>query len=314
MKSPEISIVIPVKNGIDTIQDCLNSIYKQTIYSKCEIVVIDSGSNDGTVELLKNQSVRLIEIDPKTFSHGGTRNLGVQHAKGDFVVMTVQDAVASTEDWLEIMYKHFEDPEVAGVCGQQIVPHHANKNPHEWFRPQSKPSLKRVYFENPADFLALSPKEQRGCCGWDDVNAMYRKSDLLDIPFEQIMFGEDMFWARTALLAGKKLIYNTASRVNHYHFQFPDYTYKRTLIAELFIYKCFKYLRADPFTFKDYLIVIYRNFKWKCELKWIWHNWQRIYFYRKALNEIRIRVDKNDLANLEKELALEIPKGVQKMR
>ena len=54
---------------------------------------------------------------------------------------------------------------------------------------------------------------------------------LVAHPFKPVMFGEDMFWAKEALENGYKLVYDTSSRVYHYHFQFPEYTYKRTLIS-----------------------------------------------------------------------------------
>lgn len=308
----KISIVIPVKNGSTTIADCLNAIRNQTIYKECEIIIIDSGSTDGTLEFLKQyDDVKVISIDPKTFNHGATRNLGVQHAQGEFVVMTVQDAVAADNYWLEKMLRHFEDNEVAGVCGQQIVPHDLDKNPHEWFRPQSEPEVKSVQFKDINSFYKLSAAEKRSICGWDDVNAMYRKERLKEIPFESFIFGEDMFWAKTALEKAYKLVYDHSARVNHYHFQFPEYTYRRVLISKVFIYKSLGYSGVQTYAIKDYLLVIYRNFKWKCHLKWMWHNFNIIYYHRKATRAFLKAVRNNKIKDLEQKFALNIPIGKQ---
>ncbi len=308
----KISIVIPVKNGMDTLPQTIEGIQKQTLFSDCEVVIIDSGSTDGSVEYLRKfKFVHIVGIDPKTFNHGATRNLGVQHTRGEFVVMTVQDAVASDEFWLETMIKHFTDETVAGVCGQQIVPHHPDKNPHEWFRPQSKPTVKTVQFKSEADFNNLSPQDKRTACGWDDVNVMYRKRVLNQIPFETVSFGEDMLWAKAALQQGHKLVYDYAARVNHYHFQFPDYTYKRVLISNLFIYKNFGLLRSKIYTIKDYALVAYRTFKWGLHPKWIKHNFYILTQHNKATKTLLDALKNNTLPDLEKSLALNVPMGKQ---
>lgn len=157
----KISIIIPVKNGEKTIHKCLNAIKEQTLFEQSEVIIIDSGSTDGTLEILKNYSfVRLYHIEPHEFNHGATRNYGVSLAKGEFVVMTVQDAWTSGEKWLETMYQHFKDEKVMAVVGQQVVPHEKGINPHQWYRPVSKPRLIEIYFENLEEYLQLPGKEQ----------------------------------------------------------------------------------------------------------------------------------------------------------
>lgn len=308
----KISIVIPVKNGMDTLPKAIEGIKSQTCFDDCEVVIIDSGSSDGSVAFLEQfPFVRVIPIDPKTFNHGMTRNLGVQNAKGDFVVLTVQDAVASDEFWLETMLLHFKDSQVAGVCGHQIVPHESDKNPHEWFRPQSKPRIKSVQFKNKSDFDALSPQDQRNACSWDDVNAMYRKSVMEQIPFEKVAFGEDMLWAKAALEHRHKLIYDYAARVNHYHYQFPNYTYKRVLITNVFIYKCFGLVRNKLFRPKDYALIVYRNFKWGLHPKWIAHNFNILSKRNQATKTFLKAIKNNTLPELEHSLALNVPMGKQ---
>ena len=308
----KISIVIPVKNGMDTLPDVIDGIKKQTLFGDCEVVVIDSGSTDGSVTFLNQfPFIKVISIDPNTFNHGATRNLGVQHAQGAFVTMTVQDATATDKFWLENMLRHFKDSEVAGVCGQQIVAHDADKNPHEWFRPQSQPSVTTVQFNRQEDFDALSPQEKRNACGWDDVNAMYRKSVMEKIPFEKVAFGEDMLWAKAALKQGHRLIYDYTVRVNHYHYQFPDYTFKRTLITSVFIYKCFGLVRDKLFTPKDYALIVYRSFKWRIHPKWIFHNFKIMTNHNRATKSFLRALKNNILPDLEHSLALNVPMGKQ---
>lgn len=296
---------------MDTLENLISGIQKQTQFENCEVVVIDSGSTDGSVEFLSQFSfVRIIPIDPKTFNHGATRNFGVSQALGDFILMTVQDAQPADAFWIETMLAHFKVEAVSGVCGQQVVAHEDDKNPHEWFRPQSEPTPKIVHFKK-GDFIKLTPKEQRSFCGWDDVNAMYRKDALLEIPFETTAYGEDMLWAKAALEKGHTLVYEYAAKVYHYHFQFPEYTYRRVLISKVFTYLAFGYARPQAYNMKAYAMVVLRNIKWKLHPKWISHNWKIIYNNRKATYDFFDSIENNRIHELEKELALNVPMGIQ---
>ncbi len=284
--NPKISIIIPVKNGEKTIQKCLNSIKSQTFFEQTEIIIIDSGSTDKTLEILKDfDFINLYHIKPEEFSHGGTRNYGVSLAKGEFVVMTVQDAWASSNTWLEIMYNHFKDEKVSAVVGQQVVPHDKDKNPHQWFRPVSKPRFIEMYFENSQDFLKLSGKEQDENCFYDDVNTMYRKSTLHEIPFDNIEFGEDMLVIKKFLSSRKKVIYDANSSVFHYHFLEKSYYYKVSFTVIYYKYLIFGYIEKFDYSLKDLLLIIYRNFKYKAKIKWIFHNFAIQFSQKKAYKD-----------------------------
>lgn len=273
----KISIIIPVKNGADTLEKCLKGIYSQTLIHETEVIIIDSGSDDGTLTAAKKFPVRIFEIDPEEFNHGSTRNLGARHAQGEFVVMTVQDAWPADKYWLEHLIKHFSDPVVAGVCGQQIVPHENDKNPIEWFRPQSDPTITSFQFKDASGFQKLSPAEKRKVCGWDDVTSMYRKSVLEEIPFQPISFQEDCYWAKEAILKGYKIVYDTNARVNHYHnFSYRQY-FERKLIEFKADYAMFE-LIPERFSF---LYKIFHRLYWCIKLrlspKWIAYNLTKIF-------------------------------------
>lgn len=281
---PLITVVIPSKNGDETLGRCLQGIEQQILYPRTEILVIDSGSTDNTVDIVKKHPrARLHSIDPTTFNHGATRNLGVKLATTEFVVMTVQDAAPVGDTWLSSMLENFNDPEVAGVCGQQIIPHRPDYNPHEWYRPQSKPGIKEFQYGSKQEFNQLSPQELSSVCRWDDVNAMYRREILLKIPFREVMFGEDMSWAYDALSQGYKIIYNNFSQVEHYHHVNYDYAYRRTLTTLYFRYQFFGVKNFSPRSAKDYLKVIYRNLKFGAHPRWIPYNWTALRAYNRAV-------------------------------
>lgn len=284
--TPLISVVIPVKNGDAWLDKTLPAIFSQTLADRMEVIVVDSGSTDRTNEILAKYPVKVIRIDPSTFNHGTTRNLGVQHARGQYIAMTVQDATPDSPQWLQHLLDGFEDATIAGVCGQQIVDHDPEKNPVDWFRPISAPGKVKYQFDNTQSFSRLSPEEQRRYCHWDNVNAMYRRDILLQLPFRKTSFSEDGLWSRDALLAGYAIVYNTAARVQHYHHETVDYAFRRSFTE---YYHSYKYFGTRPSPVNNGVVAFLRNIKlllkerkirWADKWKWLRFN----YAYRKAIN------------------------------
>lgn len=285
--SAEVSVVIPVKNEVFKIRDGIDGILSQSVPVK-EIIVVDSGSTDGTLEILQSYNkVQVIQISPDQFNHGETRNLGVQHATGEFVILTVGDAKAYDKDWIKNLLDGFIDDSVAAVCGQQVVANETDKNPVEWFRPISLPQKSRYQFTK-EEFTSLPPHKKKMICGWDDVTAMYRLSVLKDIPFQKTSYCEDAIWAKEALLSGYAIVYNPAARVYHYHLENKDFTFKRSLTAMYFQYKHFGYIQPKP---KQNLIDILKTMKilwqskplsFKEKMKWFFYNQDQFIAVKKA--------------------------------
>lgn len=226
---------------------CLKSILNQTLFSQTEIVAIDSGSTDNSVEILKKYPVRLYNIPPEEFNHGLTRNYGAEVSRGEYVVTTVQDAVAADDKWLAHLLDGFsEGDDVAAVCGSQIIPHDRDKNPVDWFRPYGKEEKKVYRFSSAAEFDALSPAEKKAACGWDNVTCMYKRSVLLKLPFQKTSCSEDIIWAKEALRAGYALVYNPAAKVKHYHHGDREFSFRRTLTVMHTRYRQFGFVYNRP--------------------------------------------------------------------
>lgn len=271
-----ISVVIPVKNGIDTLPSCLDGLFGQTVKDRMEVIAMDSGSTDGTLELLSKYPVRVHHVPKGEFNHGETRNQGINLAKGTFVVLTVQDATPASDDWIELMLSHFDNPEVAGVCGQQIVRSDADKNPLQWFTPASEAKPFLVQFSNSKDFTTLPGRKKHEYCYWDDVTAMYRKSIKEKIPFKKLMFSEDTLWANDALTMGYAIVYDYRARVYHYHHQNFKFYFKRTYIISYQNYKFYDYIKfpKNPFvTVPQILVRISRKkISFKNKVNWFFYN------------------------------------------
>ena len=257
-----ITVVIPVKNEAKHIGVCLEGILSQTV-PVIEIIVIDSGSSDGTQEIASSYSkVKLIDIAPEQFNHGDTRNLGVKLAKGEYVLFTVGDARPVDENWIKNMRDGFINESVVGVCGQQVVAHEKNTNPVEWFKPVSRNYKMISYqYDTPNEFEKAPAEEKRAACGWDDVSAMYRRDILQRIPFKKIVYGEDVYWSIDALKSGFTLTYNPAAQVYHFHKEDYRTTLKRTIAVCYLRYIALGVVPEKTRSKKIFLVSVYRIFK-----------------------------------------------------
>jgi glycosyltransferase involved in cell wall biosynthesis len=247
LENRTVSVVIPVRNEAKNIRKCIEGLQSQSV-SPHEIIVVDSGSTDATLEILAEyESVRVVSIAPGEFNHGDTRNLGIQQTTGEFILMTVGDAWSADKRVIERLIERFDSDDIAGVSGCQVVPHDHDKNPMEWFRPQSEPTLARFAYASAAVLDALPPDELREACSFDNVIAMYRGSVLRhEIPFQRTTYFEDGIWAKDALRAGHTLISCPAARVYHYHMETTETTFKKSLTVLYYRHKLFKQLPSPP--------------------------------------------------------------------
>lgn len=252
MSHPSVSVFIPVRNEGAKIGACLGGILGQSVAVN-EIVVVDSGSTDDTLEVARSfERVKVVEIPPEEFNHGGTRALGPRHTTGATLLYTVGDARPADEHWIRKMLEPMiGDPEISAVCGSQVVPHEKDKNPLEWFRPCSEPVTRTYQFDEFQEFLALPENEKRAVCGWDDVSALYRREALERVPFEPITYGEDIHWLYRAMQAGLRVAYNPAARVYHYHQIDREFARKQTFATLYHRYRLFGLRSSSPSLFRN---------------------------------------------------------------
>jgi hypothetical protein len=115
-----VSVIIPTFNAGAEFFWLIKKLQAQKGLSAVEIVVIDSGSTDGTVELAKSAGCVLVQIDNSEFSHSYSRNLGADKATGDLLLFTVQDAFPIGDHWLQalaisLLYPDSEEKRVSAL-------------------------------------------------------------------------------------------------------------------------------------------------------------------------------------------------------
>jgi rhamnosyltransferase len=218
--TPRASIVIPAKDAGPGFRETLGALLDQSFPGAFEVIVIDSGSQDGTVELCRRFPVRLIQIAPASFGHGITRNQALTEAQGEFVGLTVQDAVPADSGWLQAMLQPMiDDPQVAGVHGRQVprpgASYLARQRNRLWYGTEESRTVQEL--EGAEAWPSLSFEARRAVTRFDNVTSCLRRSVWEEIPFPPYSYAEDVGWARQALEAGYKLVYEPAAQVYHSH-------------------------------------------------------------------------------------------------
>ncbi|MFH0856635.1 MAG: glycosyltransferase family A protein, partial [bacterium] len=97
---PLVSIIIRTKNEAKHLGDLLEMLKKQT-YTDLEIILVDSGSTDGTLEIAKKYGVRIIKIRPEDFTFPYASNIGAENAQGKYLVYISGHCLPLSEKWIE---------------------------------------------------------------------------------------------------------------------------------------------------------------------------------------------------------------------
>jgi rhamnosyltransferase len=207
-----VSIIILVKNGERYLRQLLDGLYCQRGIDRAEVMIIDSGSSDGSLRIAADfHSVRLIEIPAAEFGHGKTRNLGARLARGEYLVFLPQDAAPMDEDWLENLLRPFETPGVEGVFARQVA--RADASPMEKF------FLARTYHEHPeVRSLHIGEEASLARCFFSTVSGAMRASTWARHGFrEDIIMSEDQAWACEVMRSGHAIAYAPGAKVLHSH-------------------------------------------------------------------------------------------------
>lgn len=204
----DASIIIVTKNTGGNFKPLLQRIFSQEFSGGYEVLVIDSGSVDDTIDTAQQFPVKLTQISPGEFHHGKTRNLGAQLSGGEVLVYITQDALPLSNNWLQKLVGNFEDPSVAMVCGRQI-PWQATKPPEKFFYFYNFPQFRIRVASGTSDYyhdnIFIS-----------NVNSAIRKDIWEKFKFsEAVVMAEDKEFAKRILADGWTIIYEPEAAVYH---------------------------------------------------------------------------------------------------
>ena len=214
-ESPAVSIVIRARDESRFIARCLAALEAQDFPRAAEVVLVDSGSGDGTVDIARRWPVRVVEIRPSDFTYSSALNLGFRAARSPFVASLSAHAIPVDARWVSTLVHHFEDPRVAGVYSRELPWPDADL--YERLRLES--CFPPFGATKSLEFALESGDLDRHPLLWTFSNAasMVRRDLWEERPFRELPYAEDIDWSRWALRQGHHIVYEPLARVWHSH-------------------------------------------------------------------------------------------------
>lgn len=120
--SRKVSIVILTWNALDYTKRCLQTLFAETTYPEYEIVVVDNGSTDGTIEWLRSQERVSVVENGRNLGFTAGVNIGLEHVDPTADVITLNNDIVITQgDWIERLQETaYQAPQV-GIVGCRLV-------------------------------------------------------------------------------------------------------------------------------------------------------------------------------------------------
>jgi glycosyltransferase involved in cell wall biosynthesis len=208
-----VSVIVPVKDGARHLGEVLDAVAGQQIDDEIEVLVVDSGSTDGSLEIARAHGATVLEIPAAEFGHGRTRNLAAERAAGDRIAFLTQDATPAGETWLARLIEPLDAHERIGLAFGPHLP-----------RPGTSPMIARELTEFFGGFSAgevrVDDRVREGDAAsgfFSNVNSAVLRECWEQVRFRDLEYAEDQAFARDAMSAGWRKAFLPEAAVLHAH-------------------------------------------------------------------------------------------------
>jgi cellulose synthase/poly-beta-1,6-N-acetylglucosamine synthase-like glycosyltransferase len=231
--SPSVTVVVPVRNGEQTIQQLLESLQKLDYdRNKVEVIVVDGNSTDKTQEIVKKYPVNLVVEEKQGLNLA--RNIGIKCSHGEIIAFTDSDCIVPP-DWITKIVENFKDPKVSCVGGS------AKALDSDFISQYADNSIVRLmpFFTKREELKKVKPffRHPAGC------NMAFRRKVAEEVGYfdENIQYGfDEVEFADRICRAGYKMVLDPDVLVWHKH---------RSTLKE-FLKQNFQYGKGSGLVFK----------------------------------------------------------------
>jgi rhamnosyltransferase len=205
------SIVIRLYNEEKHIARLLEGIAQQT-EKDLEMILVDSGSTDRSLEIASQYPVQVVHIQPEQFTFGYSLNQGISLAQGELIVIASAHVYPVYPDWIDSLLAPFADPQVGLTYGKQrgnaLNKFSEQQIFHHWYPDTSQPHQPYPFCNN--------------------ANAAIRRSSWEIDHYNETLPGlEDLEWAQRIMAKGYAINYVAEAEVVHVHEETPQGVYNR---------------------------------------------------------------------------------------
>ncbi|CAN5305490.1 glycosyltransferase [soil metagenome] len=200
-EAPRASIIIRAFNESHHLAGVLSRVARQSIRD-FEVILVDSGSTDNSVEIARRAGARIVKIDKSEFTFGRSLNHGCEAARGEALVFLSGHCYPMNSRWLESLLAPFDDQSIGLVYGKQRGGRTTKFSEHSHFA---------------KSFPGRSAIPQKGFfC--NNANCAIRTSLWRQRPFDETLTGlEDLDWAKWLVSRGGRVGYQSRAGVIHVH-------------------------------------------------------------------------------------------------
>lgn len=197
----KVSVIVRSYNEAQHIGKLLAGLSVQSLRPH-EVIVVDSGSTDGTADIARRSGANVIEIDKREFTFGRALNIGCRAATGDILVFASSHVYPTRKSWLNELVQPFEDERVVLSYGKQRGSEINKYSEHQIFK---------VWFPE----RSIAPQRNYFC---NNANCAIRRSVWEQQNYDETLTGlEDLDWAKRAQEAGAWIAYTARAEIIHVH-------------------------------------------------------------------------------------------------
>lgn len=218
----DVTVVIPTKNAGSLLDDVLNMIFTQETGYEYEVICVDSGSKDDTLDIIRKYPCSLYQIPPEEFGHGKTRNFGASKGTGDYIIFITQDALPASKTWMQSFIDAMKsDPEIVGGFGIHYPYPDCNiidkRDLYYHFKNFGETNTIFQLTEENKERYETEEGFRHFMTFFSDNNSCVKREIFERYPYRDVDFAEDQIWAREMIEKGYKKLYCPYAPVYHSH-------------------------------------------------------------------------------------------------
>lgn len=308
-----VSIIILNFNGKKYIQNCINSVLKQT-YSNFEIILVDNGSTDGSIEFVKenfsDERIKLFRLE-KNLGFAGGNNFGFKYSSGSYIVLLNNDTIVE-KNWLKELVKSIDKFENAGIVQSLIK---TENIPEKYYK---KNGSINFLGHNIMEVFPIDDNGKGIILLAGGASLIFKRGLLKEdriFPEEYFLYSEDTYLSLYSIFLGKTNYHNSKSVVHHLgggttknqDRKFITFYQERNRILNFLIFfKVSFLLKIVPYLvlnllFKIFISIIFKRYSFLGIIKsyyWILNNLQYIKNEREKISGFKLVPDEKVISLL----------------